>query len=284
MLVDDGLLRRATTTAGSLAATSPSCPSPRRSTRCSPPASRASRPTSARCSPRVRSRARCSTASAVRELAPDALEPRRGPLPHGARPPGPDPPGPPDFAGEEAFRFRHVLIRDAAYRSLPKKRAGRPARALRRLARASGRDRLREFEEIVGYHLEQAFRYRAALGPLDARAAALAGRASERLEAAGRRALARSDLPAAIEPARARGRLLPTDDPRRSRCSPTRRRADRRRPAGRGRARARRGGAARLPPRTTSAPRRTCSSSSSSSGSSTARRAGSRTAARASSG
>src|SRR3712207_6893774 len=65
---------------------------------------------------------------------------------------------------------------------------------------ADERSRLREFEEIVGYHLEQAFRYRVAVGSLDSRAASLAARASERLEAAGRRALARSDPPAGIGP------------------------------------------------------------------------------------
>ena len=83
------------------------------------------------------------------------------------------------------------------------------------MARAKAADRLREYEEIVGYHLEQAFRYRVALGPRDSRAASLAARASERLEAAGRRALVRSDLPAAIGLLERVSRLLPTDDPRR---------------------------------------------------------------------
>ncbi|HEX2128105.1 MAG TPA: adenylate/guanylate cyclase domain-containing protein, partial [Solirubrobacterales bacterium] len=95
-----------------------------------------------------------------------------------------------DFAGEEAYRFRHGLIRDAAYRSLPKgDRADLHERYAGWLETMAGdRSRLREFEEIVGYHLEQAFRNRVALGPRDARAASLAARASERLEAAGRRA------------------------------------------------------------------------------------------------
>ena len=44
-----------------------------------------------------------------------------------------------DFPGEEAYRFRHTLIRDAAYRSLSKSTSRRPARALRRVARARGR-------------------------------------------------------------------------------------------------------------------------------------------------
>lgn len=120
-----------------------------------------------------------------------------------------------DFAGEQAFRFRHGLIRDAAYRSLPKSaRAELHERFAAWLERTAG-DRLREFEEIIGYHLEQAFHYRAAIGPLDSRAALLAAQAANRLEAAGRRALVRSDLPAAISLLQRVCRLLPTADPRR---------------------------------------------------------------------
>ncbi len=121
-----------------------------------------------------------------------------------------------DFAGEKAFRFRHGLIRDAAYRSLPKNaRADLHERYAAWLELTAG-DRLHEFEEIVGYHLEQAFRYRVALGPLDSRAASLAAQASKRLEAAGRRALVRSDLPAAIGLLERVSLLLPADDPRRA--------------------------------------------------------------------
>jgi predicted ATPase/class 3 adenylate cyclase len=119
----------------------------------------------------------------------------------------------PSFGGEKAYRFRHALIRDAAYRSLPKKaRADLHERFAAWLERKAPD---REFEEIVGYHLEQAFQYRVSLGPRDERAASLAARARERLEAAGRRALVRSDLPAAISLLERVSRLLPTDDPQR---------------------------------------------------------------------
>src|SRR5262249_12648685 len=105
--------------------------------------------------------------------------------------------------------------RDAAYRSLPKNaRADLHERHAAWLERTAG-DRLREFEEIVGYHLEQAFRYCVALAPLDSRAVLLAAQASNRLEAAGRRALVRSDLPAAISLLERVSRLLRIDDPRR---------------------------------------------------------------------
>ena len=39
------------------------------------------------------------------------------------------------FSGERTFRFRHILIRDAAYESIPKEDACRHARALRAMAR-----------------------------------------------------------------------------------------------------------------------------------------------------
>jgi predicted ATPase len=119
-----------------------------------------------------------------------------------------------DFAGDGAYRFRHALIRDAAYRSLPKTaRADLHERYAAWLEGQAG-DRLCEVEEIVGYHLEQAFQNRIALGLPDDRSAALATRAATRLEASGRRARARSDLPAAIGLLERVSRLLPVDDPR----------------------------------------------------------------------
>jgi class 3 adenylate cyclase/tetratricopeptide (TPR) repeat protein len=102
------------------------------------------------------------------------------------------------FSGEDAFRFGHVLIRDAAYAGTTKElRADLHERFAGWLERRTA-DRPAEFDEIVGYHLEQAHRYRAELGPEDEHARELARRAGDRLAAAGQRALARSDIPAAI--------------------------------------------------------------------------------------
>jgi len=120
-----------------------------------------------------------------------------------------------DFTGDEAFRFRHVLIRDAAYSSLPKEtRADLHQLFADWLERAAGA-RLPEFEEIAGYHLERACRYRADLGSIDPESGALASRASQRLEAAGRRALARGDLPAAVGLLERSADLVAPDDPAR---------------------------------------------------------------------
>jgi tetratricopeptide (TPR) repeat protein len=97
------------------------------------------------------------------------------------------------LAEEDAFRFRHVLIRDAAYAGIAK---GRRAELHERFADWLERT-VPEYEEVVGYHLEQAFTYRDELGTLGEAEAALARRAAEQLEAAGHRAYAHGDVRAA---------------------------------------------------------------------------------------
>ena len=81
----------------------------------------------------------------------------------------------------------------------------------------SGGIRIDEQREIVGYHLEQCVAYRRELGPLDERGIALAGRASEQLGLAGRRAFNRGDMPAAGNLLRRAAEVLPGGDPRRGR-------------------------------------------------------------------
>jgi class 3 adenylate cyclase/tetratricopeptide (TPR) repeat protein len=119
------------------------------------------------------------------------------------------------FAGEDAFRFSHILVRDAAYESMPKRsRAELHERFAGWLEDAAG-DRVAEFEEIVGYHLEHAYRYRAELGPVDDTGRALARAAAERLAAAGRRALAHWDIAATDNLLSRAIALVPSDDPMR---------------------------------------------------------------------
>jgi class 3 adenylate cyclase/tetratricopeptide (TPR) repeat protein len=102
------------------------------------------------------------------------------------------------FAGVVGFRFRHVLIREAAYEALPKQiRADLHERYAAWLEQVAG-DRLPELDEVLGYHLEQAYRLRLEVLRPDDRALALAARAGARLGAAGRRALARGDVPGAV--------------------------------------------------------------------------------------
>ena len=93
------------------------------------------------------------------------------------------------IAGEDGYRFRHLLIRDAAYDALPKAvRADLHARFADWLDEHG--HSLVERDEIVGYHLEQASRYVAELGQPDPD---VADRAALRLAAAGRRASDRLD-------------------------------------------------------------------------------------------
>jgi class 3 adenylate cyclase/tetratricopeptide (TPR) repeat protein len=110
--------------------------------------------------------------------------------------------------GDEAFRFRHLLIRDAAYEALAKTdRAVLHERFARWLEeRGAG---LTELDEIAGYHLEQAFRYRCELGPANERASRLAADAAAHLDAAGRRALDRGDIGAALNLLERAEALLP---------------------------------------------------------------------------
>jgi class 3 adenylate cyclase/tetratricopeptide (TPR) repeat protein len=100
--------------------------------------------------------------------------------------------------GDDAFRFRHILIRDSAYQAIPKERRAELHERFADWIAHVGGERAEEADEIMGYHLEQAFRYREALGPLDEGALELGRRASQRLAAAGRRALARHDARAVI--------------------------------------------------------------------------------------
>ncbi len=69
------------------------------------------------------------------------------------------------------------------------------------------------YEEIVGYHLEQAYRYRLELGAVDESDRALARGAAERLAKAGRRAFVRSDSPAGVNLISRAADLLPPEDP-----------------------------------------------------------------------
>jgi class 3 adenylate cyclase len=97
------------------------------------------------------------------------------------------------FPAADAFRFRHQLIGDAAYAAMAKElRAELHERFADWLV-----DERSEFDEIVGYHLERAFRYRNELGPLDDDGHELGARAGSRLAAAGERALLRADMFAA---------------------------------------------------------------------------------------
>ncbi len=107
-------------------------------------------------------------------------------------------PEPSDLTVVEAYTFRHILIRDAAYDALRKTdRAELHARFADWLERAAG-DRLMEFEEILGYHLREAYRYRVELREAGSLTEEFGSRAAAYLHAAARRARDRGDSEAAV--------------------------------------------------------------------------------------
>jgi class 3 adenylate cyclase/tetratricopeptide (TPR) repeat protein len=117
----------------------------------------------------------------------------------------------PVFPRDDAFRFRHQLIRDAAYDGMPKELR---AELHERFGRWLETNRS-EYDEIVGYHFEQGYRLRTELGSLDAKASELAARAGALLGRAGERAYDRGDTPAAVNLLTRAAALLPEPDERR---------------------------------------------------------------------
>jgi class 3 adenylate cyclase len=114
------------------------------------------------------------------------------------------------FAGDEAFRFRHLLIRDAAYAALPKRRRADLHERFAAWVDERSADRLAEQDAIVGYHLEQAYRYAAELGRANVQ---LAHSANERLAKAGLAAAKRGDDGGAVNLLGRAAALPPADLP-----------------------------------------------------------------------
>ena len=79
----------------------------------------------------------------------------------------------------------------------------------------AGSDRGREFEEILGYHLEQAYKYLGELGPIDEAGAAIGRDGARAWRPPARRALARGDMHAASSLFRRAATLLPVEDSQR---------------------------------------------------------------------
>ena len=119
---------------------------------------------------------------------------------------------PSDRRPREEYRFRHILIQEAAYRTIPK--------SLRAELHQRFADWLEyvlwtpdtQRPEILGYHLEQSVRYLSELRPAEAHLSPLPRRAASHLEAAGRAAHDRGDALAAVNLLIRTAALLPHDD------------------------------------------------------------------------
>jgi class 3 adenylate cyclase/predicted ATPase len=126
----------------------------------------------------------------------------------------------PQVAGEDAYRFRHLLIRDAAYDAMPKASRAELHERFAAWLEQQGTT-LVELDEILGHHLEQAVRYLSELNRVDEHGRQLAERAGKRLLAAGQRAISvRADMPAAANLFGRAAALLPPDDRERLRTQP----------------------------------------------------------------
>ena len=120
------------------------------------------------------------------------------------------------FAGDEGFRFVNVLLRDAVYQSMPKElRAALHRRFADWLAAKES-----EGKEVVGYHLEQAYRYSKEVGVVDDEARKIAARGAALLAEGGETARLRGDMSAATNLLTRAVDLLPPGDPARVRLLP----------------------------------------------------------------
>ncbi len=120
--------------------------------------------------------------------------------------------GPPGRGFWEEYSFRHILIQEAAYSSIPKSlRAELHHRYADWLEAVP--DPFPGHSEILGYHLEQSVRYRTELRPADPESATLSHRAAAHLETAGSAAHDRGDDVASVNLLERAAALLPGDDP-----------------------------------------------------------------------
>jgi class 3 adenylate cyclase/predicted ATPase len=117
----------------------------------------------------------------------------------------------PIFPLDDAYRFRHQLIRDAAYDGMPKELRAE----LHEQFGAWLQTNRSEYDEIVGYHLEQSFRLKEQLGRVDDAVHGLAARAGDLLGRAGHRAYERGDIPASTNLLSRATTLLPRGSTRR---------------------------------------------------------------------
>jgi class 3 adenylate cyclase/tetratricopeptide (TPR) repeat protein len=124
------------------------------------------------------------------------------------------------FAADGAdarFRFDHHLVRDTVYNGLLKRaRATMHVEFVKWADQVNAEsDRGQEFEAILGYHLEQAYKYLGELGPIDELGASIGRDGARRLSSAGRRAFGRGDMHAAANLNRRAIALLAEGEPTR---------------------------------------------------------------------
>ncbi|MEA2499156.1 MAG: hypothetical protein QOH26_1561, partial [Actinomycetota bacterium] len=116
----------------------------------------------------------------------------------------------PDTGSDDLFTFRHILIRDAAYDALPKRDRAELHERFAAWLEADLGSHVAEYEEILGYHLEQAFESWRDIGE---QRADLSTRAATLLASAGVRATVKSDNRSALSLLGRARSLMNEDDP-----------------------------------------------------------------------
>jgi tetratricopeptide (TPR) repeat protein len=125
-----------------------------------------------------------------------------------------------ELGEEDAFRFAHNLVRDAAYGGIPKATRAELHERFAHWIETRMPGRAGQYEEILGYHLEQAHEALSELRLADDRVEELGKRGAAALSSAGRRAFRRGDMPAAVNLLSRACDLLPTGDPERPHLLP----------------------------------------------------------------
>jgi class 3 adenylate cyclase/tetratricopeptide (TPR) repeat protein len=118
------------------------------------------------------------------------------------------------------YRFRHATIKTVAYERLPDDRRAELHERYADWLERETEDRRSQFDEIVGHHFYEAYRYAARLDPAGDQVTELARRAGERYAAAGQRAAVRGDTRLVQAWLGRSARLLPADHPLRLRSLP----------------------------------------------------------------
>jgi predicted ATPase/DNA-binding SARP family transcriptional activator len=119
----------------------------------------------------------------------------------------------PGRSAYDEYSFRHILIQEAAKRSIPKSLRAELHHRYADWLETDAPDPFPARSEILGYHLEQSVRYRTELWPADAESGALSRRAAAHLETAGFAAHDRGDDVAAVNLLDRAAALLPGNDP-----------------------------------------------------------------------
>ncbi len=118
--------------------------------------------------------------------------------------------------GQDAYRFRHILIREAAYERVAKEVRARWHERFADWLEALAGERAGEYEDLLGHHLAEAARYRLEIGDIGAETRALGRRAATLFRHVADRVAAQGDFVAAARLLRRVAALLPADDPARS--------------------------------------------------------------------